>query len=155
VYVETSIVSYATAHLSREPHVLVRQQEARRWWQERAPSFELFASQVVFDEAARGDQAAAKSRLALLAGIELIPLTDKVVSVARELLSRSLLPPNAGVDALHVAAAAVGGVDYLLTLNCRHIANAFAMPLIYRALDELNVHRPLICTPAEFLGADQ
>jgi hypothetical protein len=55
---------------------------------------------------------------------------------------------------LHVAAAAVGGVDYLLTLNCRHIANAFMLPLIYQTLDELSVSRPLICTPEEFLGED-
>ena len=154
VYVETSIVSYATSRVSREPHIIVRQQDARRWWDVYAAGFDLFVSQAVLDESARGDTQAAESRLALLATATLIPLNDDVARVARELLSRSLLPPTAALDALHVAAAAVGGVDYLLTLNCRHIANAFMLPLIYRTLDDLGVRRPLICTPEEFLGDD-
>ncbi|MCH8047073.1 MAG: hypothetical protein IID44_25500 [Planctomycetes bacterium] len=70
---------------------------------------------------------------------------------AGELIARSLMPQKAAVDALHVAAAAVAGVDYLLTQNCRHIANAFVMPRVYAMLEELGVSRPLICTPAEFL----
>lgn len=111
VYVETSIVSYATARASREPHILVRQLDARRWWDEHAARFELFVSQAVLDESARGDPVAAQARLELLANATLIPLTAEVARVASELLSRSLLPPTAALDALHVAAAAVGGVD--------------------------------------------
>ena len=61
------------------------------------------------------------------------------------------LPPQAEADALHVAAAAVHGVDYLLTQNCRHIANARTPPRLYATLDALGLPRPLICTPAEFL----
>ena len=154
IYIETSIVSYATARASREPHILVRQMDARRWWEEHASRFDLFVSQAVLDESARGDPVAAQARLELLTNATLIPLNTEVARVARELLLRSLLPPTAALDALHVAAAAVGGVDYLLTLNCRHIANAFMLPLIYQTLDELSVSRPLICTPEEFLGED-
>ena len=58
------------------------------------------------------------------------------------------------MDAFHVAAAAVGAVDYLLTLNIRHIANAHTLPMVYQTLEELQVVRPLICTPQEFVGDD-
>ena len=151
VYIETSIVSYVTARRSLDPHILSRQEDASRWWEDYGPRFQLFASQAVLDEAARGDADAARDRLKLLVGLPLIPINEQVKRIAQELLRRSLLPENAAVDALHVAAAAVGGVDYLLTLNCRHIANAFQLPQVYRTLEELNVSQPLICTPAEFM----
>ena len=57
-------------------------------------------------------------------------------------------------DALHVAAAALGGVKYLLTLNCKHIANAHELPRIYKLLDREGFGGMLICTPAEFLGGN-
>ncbi len=154
VYIETSIVSYATARPSNVRHIVVRQEDARRWWAEYSSQYDLFASQAVLDEAAAGDAGAAKQRLQMLQGIPLIPITDAVRDVAAELLARSLLPAKASVDALHVAAAAIGEVDYLLTLNCRHIANARMLPQVYRTLEEFNVSRPLICTPEEFLGDD-
>lgn len=64
------------------------------------------------------------------------------------------MPAKAAADALHVAAAAVAGVQYLLTLNCRHIANAHELPRVYRLLDDHGFGQLLICTPAEFLGGD-
>ena len=90
----------------------------------------------------------------MLDGIPLIPINNEIQRVAAELLTRHLLPEKASVDALHVASAAIGAVDYLLTLNCRHIANAHTLPGIYRTLEELDVSQPLICTPEEFFGDD-
>ena len=77
---------------------------------------------------------------------------DRVEQIADEILSRSLMPPKAKLDALHVASAAVAGVEYLLTQNCKHIANAIMLPRVYDLLEELGLPRLLICTPAEFLG---
>lgn len=62
------------------------------------------------------------------------------------------MPVKAIADAFHVAAAALGGVKYLLTLNCRHIANAHELPRIYSLLDAEGLGQLLICTPTEFLG---
>ena len=87
----------------------------------------------------------------MLRGLELVDIDDDVRRIAGELLARSLMPHRAAADALHVAAAAVAGVDYLLTQNCRHIANAHTLPRIYNMLNALGVPQPLICTPAEFL----
>jgi len=52
------------------------------------------------------------------------------------------------------ATAALAGVQYLLTQNCKHIANAHELPRIYRLLDEFGLSGMLICTPTEFLGGN-
>ena len=155
VYIETSIVSHATARASNDPAVRVLQTQARLWWDTQRGVFDLYTSQTVLDEAALGDATAAADRLRLLHDLDLVPVNDEVRRIAGELLARSLMPQKAAVDALHVAAAAVAGVDYLLTQNCRHIANAYVMPRVYAMLEELGVSRPLICTPVEFLEAPE
>jgi len=104
------------------------------------------------DEAALGDPAAARDRLAALAGIPLVPTDARVEAVADELIARSLMPAKARLDALHVATAAIAGVQFLLTQNCRHIANAHVLPRVYKTLDDLGFPNLLIYTPAEFLG---
>jgi hypothetical protein len=107
---------------------------------------------LVLDEASLGDPDAAAARLELLAGVPLIPIDKRTETVAEELIARSLMPRNARIDALHIAAAAVGGAQFLLTQNCRHIANAHTLPRLYRTLEQLGLPGLLICTPAEFLG---
>jgi hypothetical protein len=114
--------------------------------------YSLVTSQLVLDEAALGDAVAAVERSKLLAGIPLIPTDPRVEEVANELVMRSLIPVKAQLDALHVAFAAVGGAQFLLTQNCRHIANAHTLPGVYRALEQLGYPGLLIYTPAEFLG---
>ncbi len=152
VYIETSIISHATARPSRDPIISVLQSQAREWWSKERPKFEVVTSQLVLDEAALGDASAARDRLAALAGIQLIPTDARVEAVADELIGRSLMPAKARLDALHVATAAVGGVQFLLTQNCRHIANAHMLPLVYKMLSGLGYPTLLIYTPAEFLG---
>ncbi len=151
LYIETSVISHASARESSDPIVRAMQLQARQWWDEQRLSFDLYTSQIVLDEAALGDPSAAVARLAMLDGIALIDVSDDVLHIASELMKRSLMPPKAAADALHVAAAAVAAVDYLLTQNCRHIANAHILPRVYNALRSLGVSQPLICTPAEFL----
>ena len=152
VYIETSIVSHATAWPSSDPAVAVLQTQAKRWLDEEGAKYALVTSQFVVDEASLGDPNAAARRLALLADISVLLPDARVETIANEIISRSLMPPSAKLDALHVASAAVGGVEYLLTQNCRHIANAHVLPRIYDLLEELGLPRLLICTPAEFLG---
>ena len=152
VYIETSIVSHASAWPSADPAIAVLQEQAKRWLAEEAPNYRLVTSQFVIDEAALGDADAAAQRLALLSGIAVLIPDAQVEQIADEILARSLMPAKARLDALHVASAVVGGVEYLLTQNCRHIANAHTLPRIYELLEELGLPRLLICTPAEFLG---
>jgi hypothetical protein len=154
VYIETSIVSHATAWPSPDIQIAALQAQARKWWTIQRPNFELVTSQLVVDEASAGDPLAAAERLKLLVGLPIVPINDDVRSLARAIVAASIMPPKAAADALHVAAAAVAGVQYLLTLNCRHIANAHELPRVYRLLDDHGFGQLLICTPAEFLGGD-
>lgn len=154
VYIETSIISHATALPSADPATAVLQGQARRWFEEQAANFDLVTSQIVLAEARRGDPDAAGRRLSLLATIPMLDENPDADTIADELVSHALIPPQARLDALHVATAALAGVQYLLTLNCRHIANAHVLPRIYRLLDDLGLPGLLIATPIEFLGGD-
>lgn len=153
LYIETSIVSYATARPSRDIAVAGIQQQARDWWADERHKFELVTSQVTLDEASGGDPSAAADRLKLLDGLPLIDIDAGVIALAKRLIDAHTMPEKAAADSVHVAAAALGGAKYLLTLNCRHIANAHELPRIYNLLDQEGFGQLLICTPAEFLGA--
>lgn len=154
VYIETSIISHATARPSSDPATAVLQDQARRWMVEQRPLYEIVTSQLVIDEASLGDPDAAKRRLVMLDGIQVLPANPDTDSVADEIIARSMMPTIARLDALHVATAALAGVQYLLTQNCTHIANAHELPRIYRLLNELELSGMLICTPIEFLGGN-
>ncbi|HQX52865.1 MAG TPA: type II toxin-antitoxin system VapC family toxin [Planctomycetaceae bacterium] len=154
VYIETSIVSHATSRPSSDIQIAAIQHQARTWWTMERPNFEIVTSQLVIDEASAGDPLAAADRLNLLAGLPTVPINDEVRALARAIVSASMMPAKAVADALHVAAAAVAGIQYLLTLNCKHIANAHELPRVYRLLDDHGFGQLLICTPAEFLGGD-
>jgi predicted nucleic acid-binding protein len=152
VYIETSIVSHATARPTSDVLTTALQEQAKRWMMEERAKYVLVTSQLVVTEAAGGDSDAASRRLAMLADIPILDENPDVDVVADELIARSLIPAAARLDALHVATAALAGVQYLLTQNCRHIANAHVLPRVYRLLDELGLAGMLICTPVEFLG---
>lgn len=152
VYIETSIISHATARPSSIPATAVLQDQAKRWMIEQRPLYEVVTSQLVIDEASLGDPDAAKRRLAMLEGIPVLSMNPDVESVADEIIARHMMPENAKLDALHVATAALAGVQYLLTQNCTHIANARELPRVYKLLDELGLSEMLVCTPVEFFG---
>jgi hypothetical protein len=152
VYLETSIVSHATAWESSNLSTKVLQDHAKRWMAERRPLYEVVTSQLVIDEAVMGDSDAVQRRMEMLDGIPVLPVNPDAHTVADEIVSRSMMPASARIDALHVAIAALADVQYLLTLNCKHIANAQELPRIYRLLEELGIAGVLICTPFEFFG---
>jgi len=152
VYIETAIVSHTTAWPSNDPATAVLQDQAKRWMVEQRPKFSVVTSRLVLDEAARGDADAARRRLALLVDIPILDPNPDVETVADEIVARSLIPESAKLDAFHVAAAVWAGVQFFLTQNCRHIANAAVLPRFYRLLEDLGLSGPLIYTPAEFFG---
>ena len=150
VYVETTVISYLAASPSRDIVVAAHQQLTREWW-ERRDRFELVVSQAVVDEVSRGDTAVAARRLALLAQIPLLDLGDNVNEFARELLRSRAVPAKANLDAVHIAVAAVNHVDYLVTWNCTHIANAAVRGKIEEACRSAGLPTPTICTPEELM----
>ncbi len=150
VYVETSIVSYLTARTSRDLVLAAHQQITQEWWQSRN-RFSLFISEVVLNEVSRGNSEAAQSRIESIRGITLLELTENSKVFAHELIESRLVPEKALADALHIAVAATNGMDYLLTWNCKHIANAFTRPKIEDFCRNKELSPPTICTPEELL----
>ena len=151
VYIETSIVSYLRQRPSGQVIAAARQLLTRRWWERERLNYELVTSQYVIDEAGDGYPLIARVRLDSLDGISQWQLVPEIDSIASDIMSRAILPPKAQVDALHIAAAAHHRIDYLLTWNCTHIANARILPRIHRVLAERNCFVPIICTPEEML----
>ncbi len=151
VYIETTIISYLAARPSRDVIVAGQQQTTRMWWDDRSSQFDLVTSELVLREAAVGDAGAAARRAALLIGMRTLASTAEAESLATLLLARVRLPRKAALDAGHVAVAAVHGVDFLVTWNCTHIANAVLRPRIESTCREAGYMPPTICTPFELM----
>jgi hypothetical protein len=131
--------------------VAAHQQATSEWWVRKRGDFDLFVSQLVLREASAGDADAAVRRLAYLDGVPLLDLNDQSLNLAQRLLTDAAIPAEAEQDALHVAVAAVHGMDYLLTWNCRHIANATMRSRIDGTCTDAGYDAPVICTPEELL----
>jgi hypothetical protein len=151
VYIETSIVSYLRQRPSSQVVMAARQLLTHQWWDEERGKYELVTSQLVLDEAAAGDPVRAAERLQSLDSIPLLARDPRIGVIANEIMSRAILPPKAAVDALHIAMVAHHTIQYLLTWNCQHIANAKILPRIYGVLTDLGCAIPIICTPEEMV----
>ena len=150
VYLETSVISYLTAWPSRDLIKAAHQEITREWWQGRT-RFELYVSQVVLREAGGGDPEAARRRLESIADIPVLTASPEASALAQQLVAQGSLPAKAAVDALHIAIAVVNGVDYLMTWNCTHIANA-SMRRKIEAICRQSGYQPVVlCTPEELM----
>ena len=115
VYIETSILGYLTARPSRDLVVAANIEITREWWDTRRSNFQLYTSQAVIKETSQGDAQIATQRLEIIRDFELLELNQSVLDLAEQFLERSSLPAKADVDAIHIAAATIHGIDYLLT----------------------------------------
>jgi hypothetical protein len=82
----------------------------------------------------------------------LLEPTEAAEELVIQFLSKTNLPPKAANDAAHIAIATVHGMDYLLTWNCKHIANAHIQKKLARICYDFGYELPTICTPYEMLG---
>jgi predicted nucleic acid-binding protein len=151
VYLETSVISYLTSRPSRDLIVAANQQITQEWWQIRRAGFDLYISQLVIQEASAGDETMAERRLQVIEDIPLLELSEEAVTFAERLVKDGPLPHKAVEDALHIAVATLNGIDYLLTWNFRHIANATMRYKIERVCRSEGYEPPVICTPQELL----
>jgi len=149
VYVETSVISYLTARPNNDIRAMANQNVTIEWWETQRLNFDLLISEFVVAFASIGDPDAVKRRLAAIADIMELQATEEVRVLGQQLIRCNALPENAEVDAYHVAIATVNGIDYLLTWNCAHIANAHTRPRIEAACRALGYEPPIICTPQE------
>ena len=151
VYIETTVVSYLTARPSRDVVIAGHQQVTHEWWDTRRANYELCVSQLVLDEAGAGDAQAAQERLVVLWPMLVLETAADGLELAKELLQAGALPTKAADDALHIAIAATKSVPFLLTWNCRHLANAVMRPMIETVCKAKGFQAPIICTPEELL----
>ena len=152
VYIETSLVSYLAAKPSRGLLTAAWQQLTHDWWDSHRSRFDLFTSELVLAEASKGHSDAAQRRLERLRGIPSLAITDRVVALAKRLVDAGALPKEAADDAMHLALAAIHGIDYLLTWNCRHLDNAELKPLMRSVCAVAGYRCPEVCTPQELMG---
>jgi hypothetical protein len=153
VYVETSVISYLTARPSKTIIGAAHQQITMAWW-ERRSDYELLVSQAVWQECAAGDPVAAQRRLEALEGISILSVTQDMIHLAESFILQAVIPARAIEDALHISISTLHQVDFLLTWNCRHIANPVIQEKIAIHLEELGLFLPIICTPEQLLGGN-
>ena len=151
VYLETSIIGYLTSRPTRDLITTANQQLTREWWDDHREQYDLYVSESVITECNAGDAQAAQDRIGTIDDIPVLDVTEGAENLAEKLLKQVPLPQKAEVDALHIAVATVNGINYLLTWNCKHIANATLLPQIEAICRAEGFEPPTICTPQQLM----
>ncbi len=151
VYLETTIPSYLTARPSSNYHQLAKQEITHDWWQSRRGDFDIYISRAVLSECLGGDSEAAARRIDLIKHFPLLEPKSPADLIAASLMVELSIPPKAAVDAVHLSICIVNEVDFLLTWNFTHIANAAFRPIIEKISESFELACPIICTPEELL----
>ena len=152
VYIETTIPSYVTALPAKNVIIAGKQETSRQWWEEKKEHFELFISPFVIEEAEKGDADMSALRIGLINDVPILAVDDTVTDIARAILAKNIIPEKAATDASHIAIATRHGMDFLLTWNCTHIANAQILRFIRKEVENFGYELPIICTPDELMG---
>ncbi len=151
VYLETSFISYLTGPTSQNIITAANQHITHDWWENRRHAFELFISPEVIDEASQGNPSESAKRLAIMKDITLLVLNNKAIDLALAFLQEKGVPSQANDDAYHIAIATVYQMNYLLTWNCKHIANAHIQPKLRQISQKRGYDIPILCTPYQLL----
>jgi hypothetical protein len=151
IYVETSILSFLCADPSPIQETLEKQRDTIRWWNTHRHDSDAFLSDEVIVEAARGNPEYARRRLDKAAELRFVRAEPKDRQFGERIIAQGLIPPNANVDATHLAVAVRREADILLTWNLRHLANPRVLPLVYNFLKANGLHVPAITTPKDLM----
>lgn len=151
VYIETTIPSYITSDLSNDIIILGHQKLTIDWWKNNRKYYELYSSEIVLEEISRGDKEQAKKRTELLQGIEILDFNKEVEELGIKYFSHLRLPKKALFDAFHIALTVYYQMHFMLTWNCKHLANANVRLKILEYNLKLGNKTPDICTPEELI----
>lgn len=152
LYLETTIPSYLAGRPTRDLLVAAHQEITRDWWESRRSGFDLYVSELVIQEVRTGDAHLANRRLEFLEDVPVLRVSDEILKLAEDLIAEGPIPRKGAADAAHIAIATVYGCQYLLTWNCRHIANAELHRAIRSVVEENGYDVPSLCTPEELMG---
>jgi hypothetical protein len=152
-YVETSIPSfYFEARPQAE--MVARREWTRAWWAGSWGACELVTSLAVVEELERGDFPAWEDCLALIADLPVLAVEPPILEIVQSYINRRVMPADPAGDALHLALASYHRCDFLVTWNCKHLANANKFGHIRRVNGILGLFTPALVTPLELLGDD-
>ncbi len=152
VYIETTVVSYLVANPSQDRILAAHQEITREWWREERVHYRCVTSEEVIREASLGDPIMSTRRVEVLAELPVLQTDDAVRLLAKELQREQLLPQTMFSDALHAAVASLHNLDYLLTWNCRHLANPHLQKKLRAFMARRGLTLPEICTPLDLAG---
>jgi hypothetical protein len=151
VYVETTIPSFY--HEARTtPEIAARREWRRRWWIGAAEHYELVTSPAVLDELSSGPPERRADWLDLVCDLPLLPVEPAITEIVEAYIQHKLMPLDPGGDALYLALASFHKCDFLVTWNCRHLANANKFGHLRRVNGLLGLFVPALVTPLELLG---
>jgi hypothetical protein len=153
VYVETSVIGYLTTWPSGDLVVAARQKITRDWWRDASVKYDLFVSELVLSEASAGDLQAVQDRLNVLQPLPMLSVVQEAEDLASALLAQGAVPIGEPEDALHIVLAVVNGIEYLVTWNFKHIANATMRLKINNVCTAADFVPATICTPEELTEA--
>ncbi|MBI4573407.1 MAG: type II toxin-antitoxin system VapC family toxin [candidate division NC10 bacterium] len=151
IYVETTVVSYFTARPSRDLMVAGHQEATRELWPELAARYDTYVSALVFEEAGRGDPDQARTRLAAIERFPMLDIDDEARSLAQKIIAGGGIPARYPEDALHIAVAAVNGIEVVITWNFAHLNNPFTRMMVRQIVEAVGYECPEICSPEELL----
>jgi len=152
IYIETAVVGDVAGRIHANPEVAIRQRDTRRWWDWASKHYNFVISQLVLDECRGGDPEAAQERLDVIKSLTVLKINEDARNLAHLLGRKGAVPVSEPRDALHIAVAAVQSVQYLVTWNFKHIANATLRSKIEKTCIDAGYPPPIICTPLEIPG---
>jgi len=155
VYMETTVVSYYTGRPSRDLMIAAHQEATRELWPRLISEFETYISALVYEEAARGDDDQATKRLELIAPFPMLDINEEARALAEAIIAGKAIPRRFPEDALHIAIAAVNGMEVLLTWNFAHLNNPFTRMMVRQVVQNAGYECPEICSPDELVESDQ
>jgi hypothetical protein len=152
VYLETTVLSYYSNALSKkDPKIAAEQQITRDWWKNALPKCDPRVSLYVLDEISKGDPKEAAKRLELVREMMILGETELIKQLAKAYLKKLPIPKRAEADAYHLAISSAHETNFLLSWNCKHIANAMMYPTIRKINEHYGLESPIICTPMELM----
>jgi len=155
VYIETTVVSYYTGRATRDVIIALRQEETRLFWPKLLDEYDAYISGLVYDEASEGDQEAAKKRLKAIEPFPILQVNEAATVLADILVSQNAVPAKYPEDAMHIAIAAVNGIQVLITWNFAHINNPFKRMMIRQVVENAGYRCPEICSPDELMEVEE